>query len=127
MAQLSHAKGGVKVFSGSFLGSSALTVYAGKGTFTVARGGSAGATATYVITLSGPLPKGSRLVCHAMLEDGSMTGATDIILPNVKSAVASTGVVTLQFRDVAGTAGYVDDAAIVHFVVYAHSQTEAVA
>jgi hypothetical protein len=126
MAQLSHAKPGVVAVSGSFLGSSATTIRAGAGSFTVARSGSTTST-IYTITLQGPVPKADKIVCVASIEDGSLTGASDAFLLNVKSVTPSTGTIVLQARDVAGTAGPADDAAVIHFVAFLHVATDSVA
>lgn len=122
MAQLSHAKPGVRVVTGSFTGASTPVIQAGAGTFTVAYDSS-----LYTVTLLGPEPIASKMVISLTVEDPALTGATDEFIVNVKDNTPATGVFTIQARDVAGTAGQAQDACIIHFVAYLHVATDSVA
>ena len=123
MAQLSHHKGGVLVYSGAFSGAAAPVISAGAGSFTVTRTATDDTALVYTVTLRGPLPKGTGMVVTLGILDAMVTGATDKFLVNVKSAVASTGVIVIQARNVAGAAGAADDAAVIHFIVHVTTAT----
>lgn len=126
MAQLSHAKPGVIAVSGSFLGSSATTIQTGAGSFTVARSGSTTST-IYTITILGPEPVATKIVCVPGIEDSSLTGASDAYQVNVKSTTPATGTIVLQTRTAAGDVAEADDAAVIHFVAFLHVATDSVA
>lgn len=122
MAQLSHAKPGVSVVTGSFTGASTPVIQAGNGTFTVSY-----AASLYTVTILGPEPVATKMVISLTVEDPALTGATDEFIVNVKDNTPGTGVFTIQARDVAGTAGKAQDACIIHFVAYLHVATDSVA
>lgn len=122
MAQLSHAKPGVIVYSGSWTGGATPTIVAGAGSFTVSFIGD-----LYTVTLLGPEPVATKLVISLSVEDTAMTGASDAFLLNVKDVTPGTGTFTVQAREVSGTVDQLEDAAVVHFIVCAHVATDSVA
>lgn len=122
MAQLSHAKPGVIVYSGSWTGGATPTIVAGAGSFTVSFNAD-----LYTVTLLGPEPIATKMVICLSVEDTAMTGASDAFILNVKDTTPQTGVFTVQAREVSGTVDQLEDAAVVHFVVYAHVATDSVA
>ena len=124
MAQLSHAKGGVRVVTGSFTGESTPTIVAGKGTFSVTY-----AANVYTVVIKGPEPVCQEMVVSLSLEGvagSDFADAADAGILVSEVTAEETGTFKVRAYDGAGTAGPVEDDHLVHFVAYLHTATETV-
>ena len=124
MAQLSHAKGGVRVVTGSFTGESTPTIVAGKGTFSVAYSAN-----VYTVTIKGPEPVCQEMVVSLTLEGvaGSDFGvAADASMLVAEVTAEATGTFKVRAYDNVAGGGPVVDDHIIHLVTYLHTATETV-